>query len=344
MSKKITKTDLDSETVESNSFHVGIELELKANGEDNGGHDSDACYESQESYMSDLGAEGIMRDYMDLSRDQARSVAPYFDVSQWVSDYMQDWNCDGDCGNNTEGDGDSVRSTIETELTRLTGNASIKVVSDSSISTGSDEIDAEVCWNYYASKETIKDNAKILKYLRSNGATFDKSCGLHINLNNYLNIDDTIKIATKEFDFLFKFVASSRANSSYCRNYAMSGTEKYSMIYNQGDRLEFRFFSPTLDPVKLNHYVALANVVYRRLAGKEAKLSKKTMIYFLDKMVKVNGVSESDAIDAIKSVNSIKNAYCYNTTPYTCATKQYAMDYHGYSERAEVSNLDSAVA
>src|SRR3954465_14898425 len=105
MSKKITKTDLNCDHVESDTFHVGIELELKANGDDSGGHDSDACYDSQSSYLSDMGGETILGDYMELSRDEARQVAPYFDSSQWVSDYMQDWECDGDCGNNTEGDG-----------------------------------------------------------------------------------------------------------------------------------------------------------------------------------------------------------------------------------------------
>jgi hypothetical protein len=86
------------------------------------------------------------------------------------------------------------------------------------------------------------------------------------------------------------------------------------MVFHQGDRLEFRFFSPTLDARKLNFYVHLANVVYRRLAGRNAKLSKRAMSYFMEKMVDVNGVSKEQAELTIQSVNSIKPILEYRQT------------------------------
>ncbi len=77
------------------------------------------------------------------------------------------------------------------------------------------------------------------------------------------------------------------------------------MLYEQGDRVEFRFFSPTLEAEKLNHYVSLANVVYRRLAGKEARLSRRSQEYFTVKMMKVNKLSLEVASASIAQVNTL---------------------------------------
>jgi hypothetical protein len=146
-----------------------------------------------------------------------------------------------------------------------------------------------------------------MKKLRQLGCEFDKSCGLHINLNDYLKINKAGSIPTAKLDFLFNFVAPSRRQSNYCNHFGISTNAKYSMIYIQNDRLEFRFFSPTLDPEKLNHYVRLAHTVYKRLCGVDTKLPKKTMNYLLDKMVNVNGVDKKVAMDSIKKVNSLKS-------------------------------------
>ena len=94
----------------------------------------------------------------------------------------------------------------------------------------------------------------------------------------------------------------------------MSCDQKYSMIYNQGDRLEFRFFSPTLNGEKLNNYVALANVIYRRLAGKDAKLSKKVRDYLIHKMIFVNNLSMDIALDTINKINTLKCAVDLHVT------------------------------
>lgn len=300
------KSELKRDKVESTGFHVGIELELVAPCEGGSGHDDDACLESQREYFNDLGTVGILRDYECLSRDQANAIAPYFNEDAWIDSYMEGWECDGDCS--FRGSGDDVRDEIRAELKALTGNASFKVVEDGSIHPDDDETDAEVCWNYYASKETIKDNEKILKYLTDRGCDFNKRCGLHINLNNYLNVSRDIEISKDDLAFLFNFVAPSRRESTYCTRSGMHGEEKYSMIYNQGDRLEFRFFSPTLDAEKLNHYVTLAHTIYKRLAGKNAKLPKRTADYLLEKMVKLNEVPKYVAMATINKVNALKSA------------------------------------
>lgn len=302
MKSEVKKKNLKKDSVTSNTFHVGIELELKAPGEQSG-HDYDACHDAQREYMDGLSDMEILRDYVGLSKDDARFIERYFNTSDWVRDYMESWDCNGDCDHYTS-DAESTRDLIENDLIDLTGNASIKVVSDGSIDCNENEVDAEVCWNYFAVKETIKDNTTILNYLKKNNCTFDKSCGLHINLNNYLNLEFNESIDTSKLDFLFNFVAASRRSSSYCNRYAIAN-EKYSMIFHQGDRLEFRFFSPTLEAEKLNHYVSLANVIYRRLCGVNAKLSKKSMNYFLNKMTKVNGINEQAAIESLKKVNSL---------------------------------------
>lgn len=301
-----SKTSLKRDVVKSSGFHVGIELELRAQGNS---HDDAACsdarYENQRDYLNDLSPETILRDYLSLSRQDAANVAPFFNTEEWRDDYMRDWDddgCQGDCG---YGDSDNTRDELARELIRLTGNKSFKVVSDGSIHTDSDQIDAEVCWNYYASKETLKDNKIILDYLSDQSCDFDSSCGLHINLNNYLNVDAKTEIPTERLNFLFNFVAPSRRNNNYCSNMAISKDRKYSMIYEQGDRLEFRFFSPTLNADKLNHYVTLANVIYRRLAGKNAKLPKKSEAFFMDKMTKLNRVSEEVARESIAKVNAL---------------------------------------
>jgi hypothetical protein len=301
-----SKTTLRRDVVQSSGFHVGIELELRAPGNS---HDDETCsdarYESQRDYLNDLSTEMILRDYLALARNEAASVAPYFDADEWRDDYMRDWSddgCQGDCG---YGDSGSVRDDLANELIRLTGNKSFKVVSDGSIDTDGEQVDAEVCWNYFASKETLRDNKIILDYLSDQSCDFDSSCGLHINLNNYLNVDAKTEIPTDRLNFLFNFVAPSRRNNNYCCTAAISKDHKYSMIYEQGDRLEFRFFSPTLNADKLNHYVTLANVIYRRLAGKNAKLPKKSEAFFMDKMTKLNRVSEEVARESIARVNSL---------------------------------------
>lgn len=314
-SAKNKKNELRKDIVNSKSFHVGIELETFIPCEsENREHDGEACYEAERDRLNDMRAMDILQDYIGLSRDNARLVESYFNHDEWVSDYMQDFCCDDECCPHytSDSDGDYERDLLEESLIELTGNKSFKVVSDGSISHASDETDAEVCWNYFASKETLKDNARILMKLVDWGAQFNRSCGLHINLNNYLSLEmgegEGRKIPTSKLDFLFNFVAPSRRDNSYCSRYGLSDSDKYSMLYFQGDRIEFRFFSPTFDAVKLNHYVHLAHVVYKRLCGKKAKLSKKAMTYFLEKMTKVNGVSLEEAEKSIKLVNSL-NSY-----------------------------------
>jgi hypothetical protein len=309
---KIKKTDLRRDTVESSKFHVGIELELRAVGKDSGDHDEDACYESrqerEQEYINEMSVREILTEHFSLSTSEARSLESYFDADQWRQDRMDNWHDDGcqddDCSYN-HSDGESIRDEMENELQSLIKNSSIKVVSDSSITTNDKQVDAEVCWNYYASKETLKDNEIILGFLKQSNCSFDTSCGLHINLNNYLKIPSSSKISTSKLSFLFDFVADSRRNSDFCKAYGMSGSDKYSMIYNQDDRLEFRFFSPTLDHVKLNHYVSLANTIYKRLAGVKCKLPKKVAEYFVNKMIETNGRDRETALLAIEKVNSM---------------------------------------
>lgn len=299
----IKKNELKQNSVSSDKFHVGIELELIVPGSDESSHDDEACYDAYRENLESEGVSGILRNYVGLSRDAANSIESYFDVDQWIFDYMQDWSCD-DCDCPYNSDNGPTRKDIESQLTQLTGNRSIKVVADASINTEDSEIDAEVCWNYCASKDQIEDNAKILKAMTDMGARFDKSCGLHINLNNFLNITKRT-VDTMKLDFLFNVVAKSRRDSTYCNQYAIAHDQKYSMIYHQGDRLEFRFFSPTLEADKLNHYVTLAHVVYCRLAGKTKKLPKKTEVYLYNKMVIVNKLSPSIAKWTIAKINSI---------------------------------------
>lgn len=304
---KLNKKSLRKDTVKSNTIHFGIELELRALCDETGEHDSESCDNNQREYLESEGALGILRHYVGLSRDEAQSLESYFNVDSWIDDYMNDWSCDdSECPYTHKKNGDTVRDTIKDELTELTGNNSVKVVEDGSIKTKNGQnTDAEVCWNYYASKETLKDNAIILNYLKNAGCDFDTTCGLHINVNNYLNLETNTDIPTKALDFLFNFVAPSRRSKHYCNANAISNSEKYSMLYNQGDRVEFRFFSPTLDAEKLNHYVRLVHTVYKRLAGIDAKLPKKSMRYFLDKMVNVNGVSRKDAFSSLCQVNTL---------------------------------------
>lgn len=305
--KALKKTELRRDTVTSTGFHVGIELELTAPCDDGDKeHDSDACYDAQREYFNDMSTRSLLIDCVGIDRHAANSVENYFDSERWIDDYMSDWSCDGDCGHYTGGDGSSTRDRLESDLEALTGNKSFKVVEDGSVKPDSDETDAEVCWNYFASKETLKDNEKILDHLKDAGCSFNSSCGLHINLNNYLNIPKA-EIPTSELAFLFSFVAKSRKDSSYCNRLGLSAEQKYSMIYHQGDRLEFRFFSPTLEADKLNHYVTLANTVYRRLAGKKAKLPKNTAEFLRNKMIEVNGLTPDLAQDAINKVNLIQS-------------------------------------
>lgn len=309
--QKKNKKELRQDSVTSKGFHVGIELELKAPC-DGGGHNDDACYEaryeSERDYLrDDLGAAGILREFFDVSRETSNRLAEYFDTEAWVSNYMDNWEsdgCSGDCA--FGGNSHEVRENIANELETLTGNSSIKVVEDGSINCDDDQTDAEVCWNYFASRETLADNVKILKHLEGMDCSFDNSCGLHINLNNYLNVP-TNTIDKDQLEFLFNFVHESRRNSNYCNRIGMSSS-KYSMIFNQSDRLEFRLFSPTLDAVLLNHYVTLANTVYRRLAGKNAKLPKRTAAYFLEHMIKVNNLSAEVASASILAVNTLKSS------------------------------------
>jgi hypothetical protein len=312
---KKTKNSLRQDTVDSESFHVGIELELRIPGCDHSGHDDDSCYESRNEFMNSESDRDILINHFGLSRDEARAVEPYFNRDDWQSDYMSDWSCDdSDCPYKIN-DADSTREELEGQLKRLTGNTSFKVVADGSIETGNELIDAEVCWNYFASKSTLKDNEAIIKALKDADASFDKSCGLHINLNNYLKVPQ-VNIANSDLGFLFDFVAGSRRSNTYCNKWGMSSSEKYSMIYHQDDRLEFRFFSPTLEAEKLHHYVVLANTVYKRLAGKDAKLPKKTVKYFLNKLVNTNKHTPERAQRAIDQVNGIMAAESYaNNSP-----------------------------
>lgn len=309
------KESLSTDSVNSETIHVGIELETY--NESMGGHDDDACerdyIDGETDHINNMSDREILRDYIGLNRDSAASVERYFDADQWRSDTIDNISYDG-CQHGSDCPHHNIdRDSLAESLIDLTGNRSIKVESDGSIRCN-DNQDAEIVWNYFLSKETVKDNEKILEYLKRENFKFNKSCGLHINLNNYLKLPqringESIKIPTSQLDFLFNFVASSRRQSNFCNKFAVSNrdAEKYSMINNQGDRLEFRFFSPTFEAVKLNHYVRLAHHVYKRLAGIDCKLPKKTESYFLKKMTSVNGLSEPIARITIVLTNSIKS-------------------------------------
>lgn len=301
------KSSLRPNRVESDKFHVGIELELKARVDNESFHDDGACRDNQWDYINNLSDNEIIRDYMglEITSPQIRRISPYFDSDKWREEYMEEWSCDGGCGYESF-DGDTVRSDIETILTGITSNKSFKVVPDTSINCDSNEVDSEVCWNYFASKETIKDNISICKKLSDMGAQFDTSCGLHININNYLNVPE-VPLDRSQLEFLFNVVAPSRRKSSYCTSTGVGiNSNKYSMIYHQRDRLEFRFFSPTLDGNKLNHYVTLAHHIYKRLAGKDCLLPKRTTKYLRSKMIKTNKLDASVADITLSLINAIK--------------------------------------
>lgn len=315
--KKI-KNELKRDSVSSETIHVGIELELFKEGYSDS-HDDDACresaYERHEDYLNnECGIMELLSECLgvEVNRSQADLLESYLDRDSIISDAMRDFEhtCDdSECPYNSGID----RGEVAADLRRLTGNSSFKCVEDGSI-YADDSVGAEVCWNYFVSKETVKDNAKIMEWLKSEGFQFNKSCGLHINLNNYLKLSDkteaghSVAVGTHELDFLFNYVAASRRGNKYCRDFAIADYEKskYSMINIQGDRLEFRFFSPTLDAVKLNHYVRLAHHVYKRLAGINCKLPKKTQDYFIKKMIDVNGLDPLIAQSTIMMTNSIK--------------------------------------
>lgn len=299
------KSELKRDTVNSQSFHVGIELELMTPCE-NVSHDDDACNDNQREYLEGLSAREILRDHFSLDRTAANMLELYFDTSQWVDDEMNNFTCeDSECCF-YRGNADELRDDMRRDLVQLTGNTSFKIVEDGSINTSDDNTDTEVCWNYFASKETVKDNERILSYLKDKDCSFDKSCGLHINLNNYLNLPhEHVSINTNHLSFLFRYVAESREDNSYCNRYSVSSSDKYSMIYNQGDRLEFRFFSPTLEAEKLNAYVSLAHFVYKRLAGKRCKMPKHLENYLMEKMTKVNGHSHEDSASTIWRTNNL---------------------------------------
>lgn len=315
---KKLKNQLHSDTVISDKLHIGIELELIAKGNGAREHDEDSCYESRmeshREYIQDMSLRELLVNSLgvSLTQDQVSSLESYIDQDAIIDSEMESYSHHSECDDDDCGHyfGGVDRDDVASELTELTGNTSFKVVEDGSIHSEESGSDAEVCWNYYASKDTLKDNERIFKYLKDNDFTFNKSCGLHINLNNYLNIPK-VTIETSSLDFLFNLVAPSRRGNSFCTAKGMSGSVKYSMIYNQGDRLEFRFFSPTLEVVKLNHYVVLANTIYKRLAGKNSKLPKKTEKYLLNKMIEVNGISEPIALATLALVNSIKTANAY---------------------------------
>ena len=303
---KKTKAQLRADTVHSESFHIGIELELTAPCNGTGEHNDSDCLDAYAETLSDQSHRDILQDHFGLTSSEARELQNYFNRDSWQEDQIINHSCDDDECPYTDGEsGDSVRSDLRERLRYMTGNSSFKVVEDGSIDTSDDTTDAEVCWNYFASKDTIKDNAKILKYLKDYGCDFDESCGLHINVNNYLKVPTlSASIPTSALEFLFKVVAPSREESSYCNLYSISSDHKYSMIYHQTDRLEFRFFSPTLNAEKLNAYVSLAHFVYKRLAGKKVKLPKKLKQY-LDAKMETGGHSVEIRESTLKRIENI---------------------------------------
>jgi len=310
---KIKKNELKTDSVISDTIHFGIELELF--GEGSTEHDDDACSESgEENRRNDLECQSVtdlLENELGLNRDDARRLRSYVDTSEIISDLMSNYSheCQGDCSFESTG---VDRRELSRDLIRLTGNTSIKVVEDGSVLDNDENrgASAEVCWNYFVSKDTIKDNKKILDYLRDDAdLNFNKTCGLHINLNNYLKLDCQKRIDTSRLSFLFNYVAKSRRLNSYCNKNAISnyndGIDKYSMINNQGDRLEFRFFSPTLDAKKLHHYTILAHHVYKRLCGKDSKLPKRTENYLREKMKTVNGLDQYSIDSTIFATNAL---------------------------------------
>ncbi len=163
---KKNKSILDKDRVKSDTFHVGIELELLTPHSGSDAHDDDACNENrfnmQRRYLHDEGARDILENYLNIPRAESSRVAEYFALDRWIDDYMNDWSDDGcddsHCGYRS-GSGDDIREEMRQELVELTGNQSFKVVPDGSLSPDGDETDTEVCWNYFASKDTLADNA-----------------------------------------------------------------------------------------------------------------------------------------------------------------------------------------
>lgn len=167
---KNKKSKLYKDTVMSQSFHVGIELELIAANDEDGEreHDYDSCSsageENYRDYLESMGAEGFLRDRVGLTISDARTIAHHYNLQAAIDTEMSqyDHECEGDCGYYTGGvDSELIRNELTKKLRGMTGNASFKVVNDSSLDLDEDkECAAEVCWNYFAHKETITDNTK----------------------------------------------------------------------------------------------------------------------------------------------------------------------------------------
>lgn len=309
---KKQKQNLSQDTVESNTLHVGIELECITPAVMD--HDDYDCQSNgRANYrqeLEDMSCSSILRDYFNLDNADSTSLAPYFRRQTWAQHQADEYTheCDGDC-DYQHADHETTREQMQEELHELTNNPSIFVEGDGSLRPSHDETDTEVVWNYYAAKETIKDNALILNYLKRKGSRVTVDCGLHVNLNDYLKDNRPMNIRAlpkAQFDFLWAFVEDHRKNSSYCNREFLSFSEKYCMIFAQTDRWEFRFFGATFDAELLNQYVTLANVIYRRLHGLNAQLSKSAIQFWIRRMKVLKRSSEVIA-DAIAKVNTLQS-------------------------------------
>lgn len=110
---------------------------------------------------------------------------------------------------------------------------------------------------------------KLLSWLNEVGAKVNKSCGLHVHLDqrNYSNIEKSLHFnnLTRCVKALAEIVPESRKNNSYCTLQG-SMTNRYSAIngcaIKKYNTIEIRLHSSTIDETKIINWIKLLKLVH----------------------------------------------------------------------------------
>jgi hypothetical protein len=270
-------------------------------------------------------------DYLGSSREVEHNDDCYYE------DDNGNFELNGDCDCESEsGEGDNKFALGEYLLNNHPELRNYNIKSDGSIRSPSGYFGVEFTVFFTRKDRTPLKN--LCKVLSSIGARVNKSCGLHIHLdqrdiiNNGAAINRRLKRFKNAVNIMALLVPESRRDNSYCR-VAVSTIDgdRYCAVNATAIRkyqtIEIRLHSGTIDFNKINNWIDLNYAISRSedLNGAEictsvdellerAQVSDRVTMFYLKRYQQLNNVETSDDSDYLNAMNTYLDSIENNNT------------------------------
>lgn len=248
-------------TRSATSKWIGVEIECLVPGEGESSEECESCGGSGSHTCGNCDGDGTV--------SLSDAAGNDYDVRCGSCDGRGTYDCD-DC----PGPNESSRNSAQAKIRRLLTQAKItncSVKGDGSLSGDDGEVGVEVTVLFDAQYGFDKVK-KVCEILNSIGASVNKTCGLHVHLDQGSKTEDEVYLTGLKFGkflpILSKLVPESRRSNTYCK-LSVSSFEgcRYHAVnltsFNRHKTIEIRLHSGTTDARKIEMWVRLLSHIER---------------------------------------------------------------------------------